>query len=141
MILAKLIASNDKCIESLDDLADYAEDVMPIFAEHSNDIPYIMDETSMAKRRIFWSITNKHGIDNCFLSTREKFSDKSMELTLAGKRVVFEMKYFLKLNLADRVKRKKSCGFHIGQRLDETRFCMLYNKRFDQSMRRKIDHK
>jgi len=141
MILARLIENSEKCLDTLEDLANHAEDVMSIFEIDSSDQLFIQDNQTETKRRIYSSILNKHGIENCFITGKERFSDESMDQTLAGKRVVFETNTIMREHLADRVKRKKNCGFHIGENIVSSQYYMLYNKHFDATMKKKIDLK
>jgi hypothetical protein len=64
-------------------------------------------------KRIYSRIKNKFGSENCFVSGNEKISDCSLSETLAGIRVLFESMIPIKNLLSNRVKQRKSCGFHI----------------------------
>ncbi len=84
---------------------------------------------------------NKFGEENCFVSTSEKTSDFSVSETLAGRRVLFDTIIAIKNILSNQVKQRKSCGFHMGSAIEKRQGFMLFNKRFDEAIKRKIDRR
>jgi hypothetical protein len=60
---------------------------------------------------------------------------------LAGRRVLFESITPIKNILSKQVKKDKPCGFHIGSTIMNKGYFMLFNKRFDDTIKRKIDKK
>jgi hypothetical protein len=71
----------------------------------------------------------------------ERDSDYSLDETLAGRRVIFESITPIKNILTKRFKQNKACGFHIGSKIQDNGYNMLFSKQFDVRLRRKIDKK
>jgi hypothetical protein len=92
-------------------------------------------------KSIYSRIKNKFGSEKCFVSGSEKISDYSVSETLAGRNILFGTITPFKNLLSNRVKERKSCGFHIGSTIRNEGYFMLFNKRFDGTLRRKIDKK
>ncbi len=55
--------------------------------------------------------------------------------------MLFESITPIKNILSKQVKKDKPCGFHIGSTIMNKGYFMLFNKRFDDTIKRKIDKK
>jgi hypothetical protein len=92
-------------------------------------------------KRIYSRVKNEFGEERCFVSGIEKISEYSLSETLAGRRVLLGSITPIKNLLANRYKEGESCGFHISSTITNFGYSMLFNKRFDDTFRRKIDNK
>jgi hypothetical protein len=93
-------------------------------------------------KRIYSQCVNHYGRDQCLTTVDEIFSDRSMEETLKGNRVIFKTTTDFEHILSRRVANRKSCGFHIAsESFKRSPLTLLFNKNFDKELKRRIDSK
>jgi len=93
-------------------------------------------------RRVYDKCEKIFGLDKCIMRQEDLFSENSLLETLQGKRVIFSSLLDFKNILTDRVRYKKSCGFHLAETsISKVPVFMLFNKMFDKRFKKKIDSK
>ena len=82
----------------------------------------------------------KHGLQNCVVPEERVLSDEIMDDILSGKRALIQPLTRYKRILSERAKKKRQCGFYISEANYKPLF-MLFNKKFNKNLKKKIDFK
>ena len=80
--------------------------------------------------------------NKCFLSRKEINANSMMNKVLKGDRVLYRSEGSIKEAFIKRLENGEKCNFHISKsNVDQSIKTLLFNKRFDKYLKRKIDHK